>query len=524
MRGNTARIEDEAMREFDELLGGLHPVAANKRPGKKKEKKKVKRAASGKAAAETATAKGAAAKKADRRPKSVKKPPEPAPPVATRATSAPVAKTPPAPPAKPARPAVTNVIGELDRLRAELLEQREVRAALETRLREAESRLRQAEAYQAAPASAPAPEAGLHDLGIFAPPAAAAKKPTAEFAAFETWLMEAELRTSDAEGEFKQSPGVSRAALMPEDLADSQMAAQLSSTRLAIEAAEARAAYNARQVKKLTEELAEARAAQIRAEARIRALEGRVQQAQTQAGLLDKFVEPEALAHEPPPWALDRLEQPIAVEEEAVEEAAVVEEEAVEAEAEHGLEIGPRLDESPIAPLESAPVVEEAEVADELAAALEEWGMQESEAIAVAETEEAAPSPTAEADVGARLPGEEEGEAEAETPSAPSLEIERDEASLAEALEDWGKEVAEEEPPPSAPSVEPPPEAKPRRHTGRESMAEALGLWGGRAPSHDDAEASEQPREEGQPPSDAEKKSGKDAMVDALLRFMGPGS
>jgi uncharacterized coiled-coil protein SlyX len=59
--------------------------------------------------------------------------------------------------------------------------------------------------------------------------------------------------------------------------------------RMAVEAAEARASHNARQVTKLTEELAETRVAYMRAEARIRALEEKVRHAQARAELLDSY-------------------------------------------------------------------------------------------------------------------------------------------------------------------------------------------------------------------------------------------
>lgn len=579
------------MREFDDVLGGMHPVAANKRPGRKKKdkKKKDKSATGGKATREATTERQSAVKTATEQVKTGKTvpdavlaatPAEAAPsPVAGRA---PVAREEPRKASKSTRPAMSDVLGELERLRTELREQREARAALETRLRDAEARLRQAETHRAVPPAVAAPKPALDDLGIFAPPAPPSAKPAPEeFAALETWLMEAELRSSDAAGAFAKPGGVSVPRVLLEDLSEGELAAKLASTKLAVEAAEARASYNARQVKKLTEELAEARAAQIRSEARIRVLESRIQQAQARTELFGKYVEesPAEPAQESLPWVFEGLEASPALEEEeaagpdavsataapagdlateaiapsAAEtgvqgaepayQAPLEESAAVAAEAEGlGLELGPPLEEAPIEEKELLTTAAETEASDELAAALEAWGAEEPKMTPAASgiTTESEPSlesravsPIAaqvesEADLRAETAREETKAPGLEPVAGLDLEVSppgkpaEQGPSLADALEGWGQDIeeaeltltkAESEP---AVSVE-----SSSRKAGPGSMAEALGVWGGMQP---EAPREEAPEQEAAPPQEKGKKTGKEAMVDALLRFMGPGS
>ncbi|MBP8129659.1 MAG: hypothetical protein KA184_08750 [Candidatus Hydrogenedentes bacterium] len=569
------------MREFDDVLGGMHPVAANKRPGKKKkEKKKDKGASGGKGTPKTAAGRKAGSKAlaaqpgadlfaAEAAPAAVPAEAAPAPDAAPEA----VAHEDKPKAVRSARPAMTDVQGEIQRLRAELQEQREARAALETRLRDAETRLRQAESHRVS-ASAPAPPAtapkpGLQDLGIFAPPAPPGKSSPAEFTALETWFMEAELRTSAAAGALAKPAGAQVSPALLQDLSDSELAARLASTRLAVEAAEARAAYNARQVKKLTEELAEARAAQIRSEARIRALEGRVQQTQARAGLLGKYVEERISepAQEPLPWELDSLKPFAAPEPEpqaadATQEPEIQEGPAVEAAAARaenlGLELGPPLEQEPIKEPETPAAVADV-TPDDLAAVLESWGREGPEPAPVPGGEPPAPS----LDAATESEAEPQPDVMREEPSGPAPDLKTaaeaepaaSEPLLADVLAGWGQDVSEAElsvmeperetapesglepeftrarapePSPEAEPVSggeaaPAPEqvAEPQRKDGSGSMAEALGIWGG---MQAEPAREEPPGRETPPPREVGKKSGKDAMVDALLRFMGPGS
>lgn len=635
------------MRDWDPFFGGLEPLAANKRPSKKKEKKKEKPAAGKGSAAKksvraaaaaepdavskaeppaakpTAAAprsKSAAEKSGPAHAKAAAKPPAPVEtPVAEIAPEpvapvvvepAPVVEPPPQPVAEPApvaRPAMPDVMGELARLRAELQEQRNARTTLEQRLREAETRLREAEASVAPPAPprppvaevvpiAPAATAELDVLALQVASRAGDGKKIA-LQEFETWFMEAELRLPAEAQETPKRIEVP-AALFMDGGAEGQATAKLASMRLSMEAAEARAAHNARQVKRLTEELAEARSAQIRAEARIRVLEEKVRHAQARTELLSSLVEQaeEAEAEPAPlPWPVDMPSEtpvaeaapepvwtPPAAEPAPVQESWTLEElsaapelEEIEPAAEapeeiDGIELGASLDEEPIASLRDSAV----ETLGELASALELWGAEPVSA-------EAAPQPAVEAP------------AAAVSEPAASEDL-SGMASLEDALSAWGGGVIEApapaqtaapEPPPaqvepeiaptssreletappapapdlvSAPEmpeetvtpvaadvaadVEPieavsapveAPAAKPEPAKPR-SMAEALGLWGGletpESASQPAAkrETVKQPEPPAQPePAAADKsgrKTGKEAMVEALLRFMGPNS
>lgn len=588
------------MRERDNFFGGVQPVVASKRPSKKKKEKKHERSASGAGTA----AKGArthARKPAVKTAEVMMDNGAPAIQEFLPGAAAEPAKTPETPVSSSSIVEATavappKVSDDLARLRAELREQREARAALEARLREAEARLREAErlavsapkpkpAVKAAPVAASAAPT-LDDFGFFTPPVAAAPKGApVVIEALETWLLEAELRANDASGALAQAAAPATALLI-DALPESELAGKMASTRLALEAAEARAAHNARQVKKLTEELAEARAAQIRAEARIRAVETRLRQAEARAGLLDKYVE----EPEPEPvtlaWPMETLEVgELTVEPQnptvavAVEEAPDLLEEREPPEndlelfypepgeslptdaatAESSLALGPPLDEVPIS-LEVRPAGEAA-AEDDLAAALEAWGAESdsgtvsvtpltvadaepiNEPVAATEARDEAVSADLEAALsGWGAVGEDEisiSEPAApvtipDTPSASRAEAVPEAESLGEALSAWGAPdvppleplSAEPEPASEAPTSDMPERAS---AASRESLLEALHMWTGQqAPrATPDSTQTKTPESAAEPEPetvDAKKKTGKEAMVEALLRFMGPGS
>lgn len=590
------------MRERDSFFGGVQPVLASKRPGKKKKEKKQERPA-------TAASPGAkSARPHARKPtaEALETAPEQAAvagqemlPELAISESPPIMEKPPreslakAPAATHQNAAKTTpkVSDELARLRAELHEQREARAALETRLREAEVRLKQAESLAAAVPKRPAVAAPvavstahtLDDFGIFAPPAATvAKGAPVVIEALETWLMEADLRANDAEGALAHAVAPV-AALLIDALPESELSGKMASTRLALEAAEARAAHNARQVKKLTEELAEARAAQIRAEARIRAVEGRLHQAEARAGLLDKYVEepePEPVSLAWPIEALETATRPVepqkpaatvTIEEtpELLEEAEPPEEElelfypepgeSADPEAvsvESSLALGPPLGVAPIGSEETAPAETDGEY--DLGAALEAWGADETtntvpempgapdsvespiEPAPAARTHETTEPENLEAalsDWGA-VDDEEVSTGDRVLPvTVPDLPEEIASGAVLEketpddALSAWGTpEEAESEPLPTESEPELaailPERASP---ASRESLLEALHMWSDKSVPRS-APAAEPVTEAASVPTqvaeneDVKKKSGKEAMVDALLRFMGPGS
>lgn len=594
------------MRERDNFFGGVHPVLASKRPSKKKKEKKHERPAADSGAkavrsharkpavkAAGAVSAQAAAAEQELLPETAAAEPvhTEAKPAKTLAAAAPSAGAP-----QHAVKAQPKVSDDLARLRAELQEQREARAALEVRLREAEARLKDAERLaesapkpkppaEMAPAAVSAPPT-LDDFGLFTPPAASAQKGApVVIEALETWLLEAELRANDASGALDHATAPATALLI-DALPESELAGKMASTWLALEAAEARATHNARQVKKLTEELAEARAAQIRAEARIRAVETRLRQAEARAGLLDKYVE----EPEPEPvtfaWPMDALETKERTLEPEKPAAAVSSDNAPDllqekeppeedfdlfypepsdsipadiTTAESSLALGPPLDEAPIE-LETRPA-DEAAAEDDLAAALEAWGADgDSGSVSVTpltlnETDRmAAPPPAAEThedaaagDLEAALSGwgavgeDEMAITEPASPiSAPeaqpasAIETVPDTESLDDALSPRGTPEAPELEPLSAeaaPEAEAQPPEMPERAStaSRESLLEALQMWtGNQAPASTPAAAqatSSTPAAEPEPEvADITKKSGKEAMVEALLRFMRPGS
>ncbi|MCC6144023.1 MAG: hypothetical protein IT368_09470, partial [Candidatus Hydrogenedentes bacterium] len=320
---------------------------------------------------------------------------------------------------------------EFERLQAELHAEREARAAAEDRVRRLEARLEELTNLAtagAAPASASSPEPpapasalGLLELAAAAPGAAGAE----DHAELELWLVQAQLVAEALETAPEMVPGAffqMQALATPQPIADTQVPEALKSARLAVEAAEARAAHNAQQVKKLTEELAEARAEQMRTASRLRELTQRLdrmeqapqEQAEASAVAPTPVQQDLSLELPAPPWAPELLEDEVAPE-------PAIETDVISAAA-----------FEPIPALEEAHAVEvRAPAADSdeaIAAALEEWQAEaELEPTAPHETEWAMDAPE---------PAESDMEPHEEIPA----EEEKTDLDLAGALEAWGAE------------------------------------------------------------------------------------
>lgn len=172
---------------------------------------------------------------------------------------------------------------EVARLRDALAGERAARAALEERLQSLEQSLRRAESGGVR-AARPAPEdLGVATLHALAGPDRAEAR---DYAGFEHWLMEASLR-ADAEAAPSHEavplamlmPLVAEpasAAAAPQSVTEDRLLQRLRAAREALDSAEAKAAHNAAQVRRLTAELAAARTEHTRASTRVRALEARV--------------------------------------------------------------------------------------------------------------------------------------------------------------------------------------------------------------------------------------------------------
>lgn len=197
-----------------------------------------------------------------------------------------VAPQPPAP--LPAAPPPLEQ-DEVRLLREALQAERSARAALELRLRGLEEELQTARRPRPTPTSAVlTPE----DLGVVTLHAMAAPaKPSADDRAFfESWVIEANMR---ADAELAAQTVSSAPSLIPviaegrpsvaeSSVAQDRLLRKLTSAREALDSAEAKAAHNAAQVKKLTAELAAARAEHMRTTTRLRGLEARLAQAEGQ--------------------------------------------------------------------------------------------------------------------------------------------------------------------------------------------------------------------------------------------------
>jgi hypothetical protein len=197
-----------------------------------------------------------------------------------------VAPQPPAP-----LPAATIPLepDEVRLLREALQAERSARAAMELRLRGLEEELQAARRPRPTPTSAVlTPE----DLGVVTLHAMAAPaKPSADDRAFfESWVIEANMR-ADAELAAHTVPSApslipviaeGRPSVAESSVAQDRLLRKLTSAREALDSAEAKAAHNAAQVKKLTAELAAARAEHMRTTTRLRGLEARLAQAEGQ--------------------------------------------------------------------------------------------------------------------------------------------------------------------------------------------------------------------------------------------------
>lgn len=195
----------------------------------------------------------------------------------------------PRPVAAPPPAAPVQESDEVRLLREALQAERSARAALELRLRSLEDELHVARRPRATPTSAVlSPEdlgiAALHEL-------AAPAKPSADDRAFfESWVIEANMR-ADAELAAHAAPSApslipvlaeGRPSVAETSVAQDRLLRKLTSAREALDTAEAKAAHNAAQVKKLTTELAAARAEHMRTSTRLRTLEARLAQAEGQ--------------------------------------------------------------------------------------------------------------------------------------------------------------------------------------------------------------------------------------------------
>ncbi len=529
----------------------------------------------------------------------------------------------------------------IESLRAELAREREARAALETRLQQAEAR------------TGAVPEhAGLGLAQLQADATADAAGPDAHIE-LTTWLAQASLAADAAEDYAREQTGLDQAALLqrlsaappPAPRAPEPAPAPPADTA-AIQAAEARARHHQNQVRRLTEELAAARAEQMRTAARLQALESHLPDAGVPApeapappteepsagdtpapfsldtdwaSALPELPTHETQSHDAPaaPTRNDTLldavlnfggsdpaareprnpQRPEALEDhsadaagDALADSAQAAMEAMDAAALQpgdaeaaGLadvaddtpsleETGPLEEESgddgardaapagdspfeepgPPTPAGGAPTLEEvvsmysepsSEVADEEDAPgsddpLDQWARSTQAApytleTPATETHEAEP---AEQDTNAPQPAEPDvadaditydaSSSESEQADGPPPETPRWEQALPALQDDWPSEDS------TAPEEEADDAPAPREQT----IEQILNAWSrdpepdaspNRAAAHDQAEppreAPPQPRaSEPSAPERGRGKQGKDAMVDALLRFMGP--
>lgn len=331
----------------------------------------------------------------------------------------------------------------LSRIESALDSERRQREHLERRLRETEKRLEAALAAVQAPA---ATDAGLLQLKsqLVAEMEAAESR-----AQLEQELLALELIANAREEGLQQpaallapqriiqyihvpAPEVEAPVLeapapvaAPKDFDDKLAAAQM-----AIDAAEARASHNAVQVRKLTEELAAARAEQIRLSAEVRSLAER----------FGASMRPVSLS-------------PIA----APEPAAAAEEPTASVDAPAALALAP-LAEAPLAVDEPEPV-ESGDALVDLAAALSDWGAADEAPATAAEDEallEDALSAFGDAPAMEPSPGSDE---------ATGLDLE-------DALQAWGDDAPAVEAAESAPAQEP------DAGSVEDSLAAVLEGWG----------------------------------------------
>lgn len=306
-------------------------------------------------------------------------------------------------------------------LRAELAAERRSRAWLEARLEELDQRLRRAQASERALQNAAAQEQ-VAFLGLHAAQAAEVEAAD-DRESLALWLEQAMI-VAEAEAAPVTAPAVGAEPIPAFGIAaapaDDRYAEKLAAARRSIEAAEARAEHNAAQVRRLSEELAAARAEQVRTAARLHEIEKKFLAMEARAELLDSALTERAVPQGAPEFELppDTL-APLAPEKPGL----------VYTETELGEQLMPA--EAPM----------DGPAAQELAAALEDFEPRLAQAEpAVAPRDEVADAladlfgaPDDDAPVPA--PAQSDAPTALERPAA-ATEVAMD--SLAEALEMWG--------------------------------------------------------------------------------------
>ena len=453
-------------------------------------------------------------------------------------------------------PVKDEVIEEASALKEVLAAEREQRTALEARMEKMEARLAEAEAEVRAAKATPKTDVKGDALGLVTLQAQAAAELEAheQRAVLDTWILESQLRVEEEERAQEQL--ASTASILELHQPREPMDDRLRTARAQVETAESRAADQSRKVKALTRELEEARAEQQRTAARLQEIESRLNQADAQASVaVAPAVEDVELAP-------------------ATQDAPVLEEEPATSDA-----LDSSVIDSPFeGPDDSLDVAVAADVAEEeeavLSAALSGWGMDEDtdmdggvvEDLLVQEelpketetarsepevTTEAATSVVEEISLTDELSSWGSEDTEKETVSAAEAPV-VEELSLADELTAWGADDSEDDVE-TAEDFSPEAEEEALSSTdlleeitnddggeeveddapmtivaeasdGVESMADALSNWGNMEADAKSA-PSEQVEEEQAPESSKERvraDDGKEAMLDALMRFMGP--
>lgn len=373
-------------------------------------------------------------------------------------------------------PVVPGVTGdEVAVLRAELAAERRSRAWLEGRLEELDQRLRRAQAAERASQNAAA-----HDqvafLG-FQASLTAEQSREADREALELWVLEAQLHAEAAEALSAAPLRVEPIHVIAEPVVDRRLDEKLATARIAIEAAEARAAHNAAQVRRLSEELASARVEQTRTLNRLRELEQKLQGLEVRADLLDSIV-----TERTPPAGTRDLELPA----DAVAPISPQRPSLVFTETEHGTQLAP----VETAEAEDDAVVESLDEVGESGLSLEDFEPTPYRGAAVKPLADS-PAPASTGASFEDLFGDETPEAEsrAVATEAPASERQGVALELADALaEFFGAEA------PAAPSAAPEPQPEssiglasldeepvggpPPGVTLEDPLTEALALWG----------------------------------------------
>ena len=469
---------------------------------------------------------------------------------------------------------------DVDALKAALAAEKEERAALEARLARMESQLA---AAQSSPPAAAATVSQSDALGLATLQAQAATDMEAQEqrAILDTWMLESQLRIEDESRAQEQL--ASTASILELHQPREPMDTRLQSAQAAVDAAENRAAEQSRQVRNLTEELDAARAEQSRTAARLVEIEARLAQAETRASaavaeapVVEAAPAPE-VAPEPAPAPEVVIESTDAPIDDGTLDVAVVEETL---EVDSPFEGPAETEDGDTAVKEVADIAEEEESV--LSAALAGWGLdedtdlegsgppegtvtldlseEESEAAAEesvsledelaawggsgdaadAAIEEVTESPAEAEDISVSLADElsawggadeaetgadpvEEAEPEAVATEDFTVEAEVVQVEEVEAAIDDGAD--EEESDEDASSMTIAADAE----DGADSMMAALSAWGNIEQDtadvvQEEAAAGEKAEAEpvAQESTGAQQEEGKEAMLDALMRFMGP--